>query len=87
MRVASRDLAREALDELFRRRVEAERVYCTPCLVARLTRTFPLAAAQAAVADAFERPGALLITPHGPCAVCHQRRRCIGTGLAGQLAR
>jgi hypothetical protein len=87
MRVASRDLAREALDELFRRRVEAERVYCTPCLVARLTRTFPLAAAQAAVADAFERPGALRITPHGPCAVCHQRRRCIGTGLAGQLAR
>ena len=87
MGVASRDLAREALDELFRRRVEAERVYCTPCLVARLTRTFPLAAAQAAVADAFERPGALRITPHGPCAVCHQRRRCIGTGLAGQLAR
>jgi len=86
MRVASRDLAREALDELFRHRVEAERVYCTPCLVARLTRTFPLAAAQAAVADAFERPGALRITPHGPCAVCHQRRRCIGTGLAGQLA-
>ena len=87
MRVASRDLAREALDELFRRRVEAERVYCTPCLVARLTRTFPLAAAQAAVADAFERPGALRITPYGPCAVRHQRRRCIGTGLAGQLAR
>ena len=83
----SNDLAREALDGLFRRRVEAEKVYCSPCLVARLTRTFPLAAAQAAVADAFERPGALRITPRDPCAVCHQRRRCIGTGLAGQLAR
>jgi len=69
MGVASSDLAREALDGLFRRRVEAEKVYCTPCLVARLTRTFPLAAAQAAVADVFERPGALRITPrgsHGP---------------------
>jgi hypothetical protein len=51
--VDSNDLAREALDGLFRRRVEAEKVYCSPCLVARLTRTFPLAAAQAAVADAF----------------------------------
>lgn len=87
MGVSGRDLAREALDGLFRRRVEAEKVYCSPCLVARLTRTFPLAAAQAAVADAFERPGVLRITLRGPCAVCHQRRRCIGTGLAGQLAR
>ena len=87
MGVSGRDLAREALDGLFRRRVEAEKVYCSPCLVARLTRTFPLAAAQAAVADAFERPGALRITPRGPCAVCHQCRRCIGTGLADQLAR
>ena len=83
----SNDLAREALDGLFRRRVEAEKVYCSPCLVARLARTFPLAAAQAAVADAFERPGALLIKPGGPCAACGRRRRCIGTGLAGTLAR
>jgi hypothetical protein len=86
MGVDSKDLAREALDGLFRRRVEAEKVYCSPCLVERLTRAFPLTAAQAAVADAFERPGALRITPGGPCAVCHRRRRCIGTGLAGKPA-
>jgi hypothetical protein len=48
MGVASSDLARDALDGLFRRRVEAEKVYCSSCLVVRLTRTFPLAAAQAA---------------------------------------
>ena len=81
--VDSKDLAREALDGLFRRRVEAEKFYCSPCLVERLTRTRPLAAAQAAVADAFERPGALCVKPVGRCAVCHRRRRCIGSGLAG----
>ena len=84
MGVSGRDLARDALDGLFRRRVEAEKVYCSPCLVARLTRALPLATAQAAVADAFERPGALRIKPGGPCAVCRRRRRCIG---AGTLAR
>jgi hypothetical protein len=83
MRVDSKDLAREALDGLFRRRVEAERLYCSPCLVERLTRRFPLAAAHAAVADAFERPGALRVKPAGPCAVRHRRRRCIGSALAG----
>jgi hypothetical protein len=81
--VDSKDLAREALDGLFRRRVEAERLYCSPCLVERLTRRFPLAAAHAAVADAFERPGALRVKPAGPCAVRHRRRRCIGSALAG----
>jgi hypothetical protein len=35
MGVSGRDLAREALDGLFRRRVEAEKVYCSPCLVVR----------------------------------------------------
>jgi hypothetical protein len=87
MGVDGNDLACEAMDGLSRRRVEAEQVYCSPCLVDRLTRTFPLAAAQAAVADAFERPGALRIKPGGPCAVCHRRRRCMGTGLAAKLAR
>jgi hypothetical protein len=82
MGVDSKDLAREALDGLFRRRVEAEKFYCRPCPVGRLARTFPLAAAQAAVADAFERPGALRVKPGGPCAACHRRRRCIGSGLA-----
>ncbi len=84
MGVDSKDLAREALNGLIRRGVEAEKVYCSPCLVERLTRALPLAAAQAAVADAFERPGALRIKPGGPCAVCRRRRRCIG---AGTLAR
>ena len=53
----TRDLAREALYGFFRRCGEAGKFYCAPCLVERLRRTFPLAAVQAAVADAFERPG------------------------------
>ena len=52
MGVDSKDLAREARDGLFRRRVEALKFYCSSGLVERLTWTFPLAAAQAAVADA-----------------------------------
>ena len=77
------DLAREALDGLFRRRAEAGRIYCAPCLVARLSRVFPPAAVQAAVADAFERPGFLRVKPGEPCAACKKRRRCIGAPRAG----
>lgn len=59
--VDSKDLTREALDGLFRRRAEAGRFYCAPCLVERLSRAFPPAAVQATVADAFERPGSLRV--------------------------
>jgi hypothetical protein len=83
----SRDLAREALDGLFRRRVEAGMFYCAPCLVERLKRTFPLVAVQAAVADTFERPGALSVKPGGPCEACKKRRRCIGALRPGQSTR
>src|SRR5260370_7362366 len=38
MGVDSKDLAREALNGLFRRRVEAEKVYCSPCLVSTRQR-------------------------------------------------
>jgi hypothetical protein len=78
MDVDSKDLAREALDGLFRRRAEAGRFYCAPCLVERLTRTFPLAAVQAAMAAAFEHPGALHVEPGWPCEACKKRRPCIG---------
>jgi hypothetical protein len=56
MDVDSKDLAREALDGLFRRRAEAGKFYCAPCLVERLKRTFPLGAVQAALAATFEHP-------------------------------
>jgi hypothetical protein len=80
---ADSDLAREALAGSFRRRAEGGKLYCAPCLVERLKRTFPLAAVQLAVAEAFERPGTLRVTPRGPCAICQKRRRCIGAPRLG----
>ena len=86
MGVDSKDLVREALDGLFRRRAEAERFYCAPCLVARFSRAFPPAAVQTGVADAFERPGSLRVKLGGPCAACRKRRRCIGVSRLGPSA-
>ena len=86
MGVDSKDLVREALDGLFRRRAEAERFYCAPCLVARFSRAFPPAAVQAGVADAFERPGSLRVKLGGPCAACRKRRCCIGASRPGPSA-
>jgi hypothetical protein len=78
-----KDFAREALNGFFRRRGEAGTFYCTACLVERLSQrragAFPRAAVQAAVADAFERPGSLRVKSGGPCEVCRKRRSCIGT--------
>jgi hypothetical protein len=80
--VDTRDLAREALYGFFRRRAEAGKSYCTPCLVERLRRTFPPAAVQAAVADAFERPRSLRVKPRGPCEACKKLRRSVGAPRA-----
>ncbi|HKW69354.1 MAG TPA: hypothetical protein VJP81_02120, partial [Candidatus Dormibacteraeota bacterium] len=75
-----KDFAWEALNAFFRRRGEVGQVSCAPCLVERLTRwrvgAFPRVAAQAAVADAFERPGSLRVKPGEPCEACKRRRRC-----------
>jgi hypothetical protein len=72
--VDTRDLVREALYGFFRRYAEAGKFYCAPCLVKRLRRTFPPAAVQAAVADAFERPRSLRVKPRGPCEACKKLR-------------
>jgi len=80
--VDDKDFAREALDGFFRRPAEVGKFYCAACLVERLRRrgagAFPLAAVQAAVADAFEGPGPLRTKPSGPCEACKKPRRCIG---------
>ena len=70
----SKDLAREALGGL--RRAEVGRLNCAPCLVARLSPAFPPTAVQAAVAQAFEHPGALRVKP-GPCEACKKPRLCM----------
>ena len=80
----TRDLAREALYGFLRRQAEAGKFYCAPCLVKRLGRTFPAAAVQAAVADAFEGPRSLRVKPHGPCEACKQARRAVGAPRPGQ---
>jgi len=69
---------REALYGFFRRQAEVGKFYCAPCLVKRLGRVFPPAAVQAAVADAFERPGSLRVKPRGPCEACKKRQRSVG---------
>lgn len=83
-----KDFAREALDGFFHRRGEAGKFYCAACLAQRLTRwqarAFPPAAVQAAVADAFERPGLLRLKPRGPCGTCKKARPCIGVATPGQ---
>ena len=76
------DFAREARDGFFRRRGDAAQFYCAACLVERLSQrragAFPRVAVQAAVADAFERPGSLRVKPGAPCEACKKRRHCIG---------
>lgn len=83
-----KDFAWEALNGFFRRRGEAGKFYCAACLVARLSQrrvgAFPLAAVQAAVADAFERPGSLRVKAREPCEACKKGRRCIGAPRPGQ---
>jgi len=80
-----KDFAWEALNAFFRRRSEAGKFYCATCLVERLSRrrvgAFPQVAVQAAVADAFERPGSLRVKPGEPCEACKRRRRCIGAAV------
>jgi len=87
MGVGDKDFAREGLDGFFRRRGEAGKFYCATCLAQRLTQrgvgAFPPAAVQAAVADAFERPGLLRLRPRGRCATCKKARPCIGVSRAG----
>lgn len=82
-----KDFAWEALNGFFRRRGETGNFYCAPCLVERLSQrrvgAFPRAAVQAAVADAFERPGSLRVKPGEPCKACKKRRSCIGSTRLG----
>jgi len=77
-----KDFAWEDLNGFFRRRGQAGKFYCAACLVERLSQrrvgAFPRIAVQAAVADAFERPGSLRVKPGAPCEVCKKRRHCIG---------
>jgi len=72
----------ELLEGFFQRREEAGKYYCVLCLVVQLrergSRIFSLASVQAAVADAFKRPGALQLTLVGPCDACQRPRPCLG---------
>lgn len=81
-------LARFALLEgFFCRRDEAGQCYCATCLVTQLrergSRAFSLALVQAAVQDAFKRPGELRLTPVGTCAACQKPRPCLGAARPG----
>lgn len=82
MNLMGKDLAREELTHLFRRRVEAGKSYCAACLVKRLSQRFSGAGAHAgverAVADAFAHPGSLRVNPFGLCEACQQTARCLG---------
>jgi len=90
MALDDKDFAWEDLNAFFRRRGEAGKFYCAACLVERLSQrrvgAFPRVALQAAVADAFERPGSLRVKLGGPCAACRKRRRCIGVSRPGPSA-
>jgi hypothetical protein len=82
-------LTRSALLEgFFRRRDEAGKFYCASCLVAQLrqrgSRAFSLASVQAAVQDAFKRPGELQLRLVGACEACQKPRPCIGAAQPGQ---
>jgi hypothetical protein len=70
------------LEGFFRRRDEAGKFYCASCLVAQLrqrgSRAFSLASVQAAVKDAFKRPGELQLKLAGTCEACQKTRPCIG---------
>ncbi len=90
MAPADKDFAWEELNAFFRRRGEAGKFYCEVCLVVRLSQrrvgAFPRAAVQAAVGDAFERPGSLRVELGRPCEACKKRRRCIGASRQGPSA-
>jgi hypothetical protein len=62
------------LEGFFRRRDEAGKFHCATCLVAQLRQrgspAFSLASVQAAVQDAFKRPGELQLKLVGTCEAC-----------------
>lgn len=76
------------LEGFFRRRDEAGKFYCASCLVAQLrqrgSRAFSLPSVQAAVKDAFRRPGELQLKLVGTCEACQKARPCIGAMRSGQ---
>ncbi len=76
------------LEGFFQRREEAGKFYCASCLVAQLrqrgSRAFSLASVQAAVKDAFKRPGDLQLKLVGTCEACQKTRPCIGAARPGQ---
>jgi hypothetical protein len=75
------------LEGFFRRRDEVGRFYCASCLVAQLrqrgSRAFSLASVQAAVKDAFKRPGELQLKLAGTREACQKTRPCIGAPPGG----
>jgi hypothetical protein len=76
-----KDLAREELTNLFQRRTEAGKSYCAACLVQRLSQRFSAgshASVEAVVANAFEQPGSLRLSPAGMCEACRKPTRCLG---------
>ena len=82
------DAARNGLLEgFFRRREEAGKFYCAVCLVEQLrqrgSRAFSLASVQAAVQDAFKRPGELRLKLADTCAACQKPRPCLGAARLG----
>jgi hypothetical protein len=76
------------VEGFFRRRAEAGKLYCATCLVAQLrqrgSRTFSLGSVQAAVQDAFKRPGELQLKLVGTCEACRKPRPCVGAAGPGQ---
>ncbi len=82
-----KDFAREALAWFFRRQDAAGKGYCATCLVQHLLRracgAFALADVQAVVAEVFEYPGPLRVTPQ-ECTLCQKRRRCLRTASPGR---
>jgi hypothetical protein len=83
-----KDFAREALTWFFRRQAAAGKGYCAACLIQQLTRrasgAFTLAGVQAVVAEVFEHPSPLRVTPQESGTVCQKRRRCLGTASPGR---
>jgi hypothetical protein len=53
----------------------------------RGSRIFSLASVQAAAADAFKRPGALQLTPVGPCHACQRPRLPRGSRAPAAVER
>ncbi len=77
-RMDDKDFAREALAWFFRHRDAAGKAYCAACLAVQLTRytygAFSDAALQVVLAECFEDPGPLRVTPRGLCAGCRGER-------------